>query len=96
MGIYCYDKKYYENKRKGIDMGSNSSNKDYKDYYEIIEGINGGGNGTVYKGRDKRKNELRAIKIMNLDTIRENLINEIDEKDDIENKLKSYINGFIN
>jgi len=87
-------KDYYENK-KGIDMGSNSSNKDYKDYYEIIEGIRGGGYGTVYKGREKGKNELRAIKVMNLDTIREKLINEIDEKDDIENKLKSYINGFI-
>ena len=32
---------------------------------------------------------------MNLNKIRENLINEIDEKDDIENKLKSYINDFI-
>ena len=57
-------------------------NKNYKDYYELIEGIDSGGYGTVYKGREKEKNEIRAIKVMNLNRIRENLINEIDEKDD--------------
>ena len=74
----------------------NSSSKNYKDYYEIIEVIGSGGYGTVCKGREKKTNELRAIKIINLNTIRENLIDQIDEKDDIEEKLKTYINGFIN
>ena len=57
-------------------------NKNYNDYYDIIGGIDSGGYGTVYKGREKEKNEIRAIKVMNLNRIRENLINEIDEKDD--------------
>ena len=72
------------------------SNKNYKDYYEIIEDIDSGGYGTFYKGYNKIKNELRAIKVMNLNKIKENLMYEIDEKDNIEEKLKSYINGFIN
>ena len=73
------------------------SNKNYNDYYEIIGGIDSGGYGTVYKGKrkEKKNNELRAIKVMNLNKIREDIINEIDENDDIEKKLKSYINGFI-
>ena len=32
---------------------------------------------------------------MDLNKIRENIIYEIEENDDIEEKLKSYINGFI-
>ena len=70
------------------------SRKNYEDYYEIIDVIDSGGYGTVYKGRKKEKNELRAIKVINLNKIRKNFF-EIDENDDIEEKLKSYINGFI-
>ena len=89
------DKDYYRI-IEGKDIGINSSNKDYKDYYEIIKGIDSGGYGAVYKGREKEKNELRAIKLINLNKIREDIIiNEIDENYDIEEKLKSYINGFI-
>jgi len=60
------------------------SNKNYNDYYDIIGGIDSGGYGTVYKGREKKTNEIRAIKVMNLNKIREDIINEIDENDDIE------------
>ena len=97
MGISSSNKDYkdYNEIIEGKDMGINRSSKDYKDYYEIIEGIDSGGFGTVYKGREKRRNVLRAIKILNLNRIRENLINEIDEKENIEEKLKSYTNGFI-
>ena len=49
-------------------------NKNYKDYYEIIDVIDSGGFGTVYKGRDMKKNELRAIKVINLNKIRDHLI----------------------
>ena len=71
------------------------SNQNYEDYYEIIKVIGSGGFATIYKGREKNKDELRAIKVMDLNKIREYLINEIDEKDEIEEKLKPYINGFI-
>ena len=39
------------------------ASQNYKDYYEIIKGISGGF-GTIYKGREKNKDELRAIKVM--------------------------------
>ena len=71
------------------------SNKNYEDYYEIIKGIGSGGFGTIYKGRKKNRDELIAIKVMDLNKIREDLMYVIDEKDNIEEKLKSYINGFI-
>ena len=68
MGISSSNKDYkdYNEIIEGKDMGINRSSKDYKDYYEIIEGIDSGGFGTVYKGREKRRNVLRAIKILNL------------------------------
>jgi len=71
------------------------SNKNYEDYYEIIKGIGNGGFGTIYKGREKNKDELIALKVIDLNIIRENIMYEINENEDIEEKLKSYINGFI-
>ena len=71
------------------------SNKNYKDYYETINVIGSGGFGIIYEGKEKNKDELRAIKVMNLNKIKENLMYEIDESDEIEEKLKTYINGFI-
>ena len=71
------------------------ANQNYEDYYEIIKGIDGGGFGAIYKGREKNKDGLRAIKIMDINKIREKIMYEIEKNDDIEEKLKSYINGFI-
>ena len=47
------------------------SKQDYKIYYDIIEEIGMGAYGCVYKGKEKQTNELRAIKVMNLDRIKE-------------------------
>ena len=71
------------------------TNQNYEDYYEIIKGIGSGGFGTIYKGKEKNKDGLRAIKIMDINKIREIIMYEIEKNDDIEEKLKSYINGFI-
>ena len=71
------------------------SNKNYEDYYEIIKVIDRGGYGIVYKGREKESKELRAIKVINLNKIKENLSYELDEKDDIKEKLKSYIDNLL-
>ena len=45
----------------------------YKEYYEPIEIIGTGGFGYVYKGRDKKTKELRAIKVMDIEKIEKNL-----------------------
>ena len=58
--------------------------KNYKEYYEIIEVIGIGGYGCVYKGRNKNTKEMRAIKVISIEKITENLtfkyeIEEIEE-----------------
>ena len=83
------DYKDYNEIIEGKDIEINRSNKDYKDYYEIGEGIGSGGFGIVYKGKEKKTNELRAIKVIDLNKIRENPMYEIDENQNIEEKSKS-------
>ena len=69
--------------------------QDYTDYYDIIELIGTGTFSSVYKGKLKsNENELRAIKVIDLVKIKENLINK-DGKDNIEEKLHSLTDGFI-
>ena len=41
-------------------------NHDYNNYYKIIEGIGNGAFGMVYKGREIKSNDLRAIKVIHL------------------------------
>ena len=66
----------------------------YEDYYDIIKVIGNGAFGCVYKGKEKNKNELRAIKVMDLDKIKENLLNNYDVED-LKEHLKLNIEGFI-
>ena len=47
--------------------------QNYKDYYELIELIGIGKYGCVYKGRDKKTKELRAIKVISIEEIKKNL-----------------------
>jgi len=47
--------------------------KNYEEYYEIIEVINSDAFGYIYKGRDKLTKELRAIKVISLGKIEDNL-----------------------
>ena len=67
--------------------------KSYKEYYEPIEIIGTGGYGYVYKGRDKKTKELRAIKVMNIEKIEENLSSKY-EREEIKDQLKLCIEGF--
>jgi serine/threonine-protein kinase ULK/ATG1 len=73
---------------------SDRTNKDYKEYYEIIEPIDSGAYGHVYKGRDKVTKELRAIKVISLGKIEDNLLSQY-EANEIEEQLNLCINGFI-
>ena len=45
------------------------NNQNYELYYDIIEVIGNGSFGCVYKGREKKTNELRAIKFINIELI---------------------------
>jgi serine/threonine protein kinase len=57
--------------------------------------IGQGAYGNVYKGEEKKETkELRAIKIIDLNRMRENLLNSF-ELNEIEEQIQSYINGFI-
>ena len=68
-------------------------NQDYKKYYKILDGIGSGAFGMVYKGIEIETNELRAIKVIQLDKIKESILAYEDEEP--EKKLKECIDGFI-
>ena len=70
------------------------SKQNYKDYYETIEMIGEGGYGCVYKGREIETNEIRAIKIMEIKKVRENLSYQY-EIEEIKEQLQLFIEGFI-
>ena len=70
------------------------SKKNYEDYYEIIKVIGVGGYGCVYKGREKKTKELRAIKVMSKEKIKENLRFQYERKE-LKKQLELCINGFI-
>ena len=67
---------------------------DFENFYEIIrKKIGNDAYGNVYKGKDKKTNEYRAIKIMKYDKIIESLLYKY-SPDEIEEKLQLCINGF--
>ena len=73
---------------------SDRTKRDYKEYYEIIKLIDSGAYGKVYKGRDKTTKELRAIKVISLEKIKDNLLSQYGTNE-IEEQLNLCINGFI-
>ena len=68
--------------------------QNYEDYYERIDQIGNGSYGIVYKGIKKETNEFRAIKVMEIEKIRENLSSQY-EIEEIKEQLKLCIVGFI-
>ena len=70
-------------------MDERSSN-DYRKYYKILEIKGVGAFGIVYKGIEIKTNELRAIKVIQLNKLRERMI-LYKEEEEIEKKLKEYI-----
>ena len=72
-----------------------SSGENYKKYYDILkEQIGNGAFGSVYKGKEKKSNEERAIKVIELDKIRENFSYKYDPEE-IEKQIQLSIDGFI-
>ena len=69
-------------------------NQDYTQYYYNLEEIGRGKLSIVYKGREIKTNELRAIKVIQLNKLKESIISNGNE--DTEKKLKECIDGYIN
>ena len=69
--------------------------QDYKKYYDIIELIGVGVYGFVYKVKDKNTNELKAIKVMDLNKIRTYFMNIYEKEEEIEKQIKLCVDGFI-
>ena len=69
--------------------------KEFRNYYEIEKSIGNIEYANVYKARDKKSNELRAIKVFDINKIkskiRKSKLHEPSEKD-----LEPYIQGFFN
>ena len=76
-------------------MDKRSSN-DYMKYFDNLVGIGSGAFTIVYKGREIKTNELRAIKVIQLDKLKENIFTNIEEDEDPEKKYKECIDGYIN
>ena len=61
--------------------------EDYKKYYEIKDLIDSSAFACVYKGIEiGKKDEYRAIKVINLDKIRDSLSFDYENEEDIEKK----------
>ena len=68
---------------------------DFKKYYDIIgDAIGNGAFGCVYKGKKKDTGIIRAIKVINLGRIEENLLNQF-EADQIDEELEKYKDEFL-
>ena len=68
--------------------------RSYKELYEALEVIGVGGYGCVYKGRDIKTKELRAIKVMNIELVQKNLSSQY-KAEEIKEQLKLCLEGFI-
>jgi serine/threonine protein kinase len=68
----------------------------FRKYYDNLEVIGKGAFGIVYKGRNKKSNKFRAIKVIQLDILKENILSNIEENEDPEKKFEEYIENYIN
>ena len=71
------------------------SSHNYKEYYKVLEGIGNGAFGIVYKGIEIKTKELRAIKVIQLDKLKESILTYGDDNEDPEKKFNECIEGFI-
>ena len=72
-----------------------NSDEEFKSKYEILNQVAQGSYGKVYKAKDKKTDELRAIKFIDKERIKYNLRNE-NNSNDIEEKFKEFQINFLN
>lgn len=70
------------------------SKQDYKIYYEILNVIGKGAYGCVYKGKEKSTGHLRAIKVVEFDDIKQNLLMQY-EVTELEEHFKACLDSLI-
>ena len=68
--------------------------EDYRKYYNILESIGNGAYGNVYKGQKKGTNDIVAIKVIDINKLKENLLYQYGVKE-IENQSQLCIDSFI-
>ena len=83
-------------KASDIIASSPRQSHDFKKYYDNLEGIGNGAFTIVYKGKEIKTKELRAIKVIQLDRLKEYILLYEGEDEDLEKKLKKCIEGYIN
>ena len=71
------------------------TDRDYNKYYEKLNRLGGGGFGEVFKAKLRRNNQLRAIKIIDKQKIRDEIKKKKFKKPN-EEDMKPYIEGFYN
>ena len=85
-----------QNKTDNLDKINNEKkDEEYKNKYIILNKIARGGYGEVYKAKIKKTGELRAIKFINKENIKENLRNEYNSND-IEQAYNEFQNKLLN
>ena len=85
-----------QNKTDNLNkMNNENKDEDFKNKYEILNKIAKGGFGEVYKAKIKNTDELRAIKFINKESIKDNLRNEYNSND-IEIAFNEFQNKLLN
>ena len=72
-------------------------NQNYTKYFEILERLGAGGYGIIYKAKDKKTGQQKAIKIMDKKKIRSKLEQDfVTPREATNEDLKPIIDGFFN
>ena len=72
-------------------------NQNYTKYFEILERLGAGGYGIIYKAKDKKTGQQKAIKIMDKKKIRNKLEQDfVTPREATNEDLKPIIDGFFN
>ena len=77
-------------------FGEDRTKEDYKKYYDQLNYITHGAYGEIFKGKEKGKEELKAIKVINLNNLKEKLKSEHEDKESLLNHLNICREGYIN
>jgi serine/threonine protein kinase len=67
--------------------------EDFRKFYDILDIIGGGGYGYIYKGIEKKTKEKRAIKVIDLSKIKDDLLSQF-ETEEVKDQIHEIILNF--